>query len=297
MKHLHDHQKGLLAVLAAGLLWSTGGIFIKLVPFTAIQISFFRSIFAALVFLIIFKKDIFYANLFTFINAILYSAILILFVMATKMTTAANAIFLQYTAPIYVLIFEPLINKTKYDKINIITIFFCFVGMLMFFIGKFSPGSMTGNVLALLSGVAYAAFLLGMRKNKKEYQFSSIFYGNILVAIICFSSIFEITNFTVPNFLMVSYLGIFQIGLAYAIFSYGLKRVYAIEASLITMIEPVLNPVWVFFGYGEVPSFMAIVGGIVILTAISIRAFVFELPVMKRRLKRNLSEEQHSVGR
>ncbi len=295
MKHLHEHQKGLLAVFAAGLLWSTGGIFIKLIPFNAIQISFFRSFFAALVFLVIFKKDIFYANLFTFINAILYSAILILFVIATKMTTAANAIFLQYTAPIYVLIFEPLINKTKYEKINIITIFFCFIGMVMFFIGKFSPGSMEGNILALLSGVAYAAFLLGMRKNKKEYQFSSIFYGNILVSIICFNSIFEISNFTVPNFLMVSYLGIFQIGVAYAVFSYGLKRVFAIEASLISMIEPVLNPVWVFLGYGEVPSFMAIVGGIIIITAISIRAFVFESPAMKAKLKLNSYSQNELV--
>ncbi len=285
MKHLHEHQKGLLAVFAAGLLWSTGGIFIKLVTFNALQISFFRSIFAALVFLLIFKKEIFYANLFTIINAILYSAILILFVIATKTTTAANAIFLQYTAPIYVLIFEPLINKTKYEKINIITIVVCFIGMTMFFLGKISPGDMFGNVLALLSGLAFAAFLLGMRKNKKEYQFSSIFYGNILVSIICFNSLFGIPNFTIPNFLMVFYLGVFQIGLAYAIFSYGLKRVYAIEASLISMIEPVLNPVWVFLGYGEVPSFMAIVGGIIIVAAISVRTFVFESPVMKARLK------------
>ncbi len=296
MKHLHEHQKGLLAVLAAGLLWSTGGIFIKLVSFNAIQISFFRSFFAALVFLIIFKKEIFYANLFTFINAIFYSGILILFVIATKMTTAANAIFLQYTAPIYVLIFEPLVNKTKYEKINVITIFFCFIGMVLFFVGKLSAGDVRGNVLALLSGVAFAAFLLGMRKNKKEYQFSSIFYGNILVGILCFNSIFDISNFTVPNFLMVSYLGIFQIGLAYAIFSYGLKRVYAIEASLISMIEPVLNPVWVFFGYGEVPSFMAIVGGIVIITAISIRAFIYETPAMKARLNLNNPSREGATG-
>ncbi len=287
MKHLQEHQKGLLAVFAAGLLWSTGGIFIKLVPFSPFQISFFRSFFAAIVFLIIFKKGIFYANLFTFINAILYSAILILFVIATKTTTAANAIFLQYTAPIYVLIFEPLINKTKYEKINIITIAACFVGMTMFFMGKISPGYMLGNILALLSGVAFAAFLLGMRKNKLEYQFSSIFYGNILVSVITFNSLFSISNFTPTNFLMVFYLGVFQIGIAYAIFSYGLKRVYAIEASLISMIEPVLNPVWVFLGYGEVPSFMAIIGGIVIITAISIRAFVFEAPGMKQKLKRS----------
>ncbi len=281
MKKLQEHQKGILAVLTAAIMWSTGGMFIKLITFDALQISFFRGIFAALVFLVIFKKDIFYANVFTIINAGFYSAILILFVIATKTTTAANAIFLQYTAPIYVLIFEPIINKTKYEKLNIITIIICFLGMILFFLGKISSGYQEGNIIALLSGAAYAAFLLGMRKNKKEYQFSSIFYGNVLVALICFPSIFSIQNFNIKNVLMVTYLGIFQIGIAYAIFSYGLKKVYAIEASLISMIEPVLNPVWVFLGYGEIPSITAIFGGIIIISAISVRTYISET---KKRL-------------
>ena len=220
-----------------------------------------------------------------FLNAFTYAAVLVLFVISTKMTTAANAIFLQYTAPIYVLIFEPIINKTRYEKINIITIIICFLGMILFFMGELSPGHLTGNLLALLSGVAFAAFLLGMRKNKNEYQFSAIFYGNILLMLICFPSLFDIRILSITDFGMVSYLGILQIGIAYAIFSYGLKRVYAIEASLISMIEPVLNPVWVFLAYKEVPSFMAIVGGIVIITAISVRAFVLETPTMKAKLK------------
>jgi drug/metabolite transporter (DMT)-like permease len=84
---------------------------------------------------------------------------------------------------------------------------------------------------------------------------------------------------------MIAFLGIFQIGIAYAFFSYGLKRVYAIEASLISMIEPVLNPVWVFIGYGEVPAFLAIVGGIIIVSAISIRAFILESPILQRKLR------------
>lgn len=285
MKNLTEHQKGILAILFSAILWSTGGIFIKLVSLNAIQICFFRSIFAALVFLIIFRKNIFKANGFTFVNAAFYAAILILFVTATKGTTAANAIFLQYTAPIYVLILEPLINKTKYEKINIVTIIVCFIGMTMFFMGRLTTGDLWGNIFALLSGVAFAAFLLGMRKNKHEYQFSAIFYGNVLISLICFPSLFALTSLSVSDFVMVSYLGIFQIGLAYVIFSYGLKRVLAIEASLMSIIEPVLNPVWVFFGYGEVPSFMAIVGGIVIVAAISIRAFILEAPVMKGRLK------------
>lgn len=285
MKHLPDHKKGLIAVFGAAILWSTGGLFIKLITLDAMELSFFRCVFAAVVFAILFRKDIFVANSFTFINAIFYVGVLILFVMATKTTTAANAIFLQYTAPIYILIFEPLINKTRFEKINLITIIICFSGMILFFLGELSPGYFEGNIFALLSGVAFAAFMIGMRKNKPEYQFSSIFYGNILVSLICVPFILDISVLTFSDLWMVAFLGIFQIGIAYAIFGYGLKRVYAIEASLIGMIEPVLNPVWVFFGYGEIPSLMAIAGGIIIVATISIRAFVLESPVMKGRLK------------
>jgi drug/metabolite transporter (DMT)-like permease len=98
---------------------------------------------------------------------------------------------------------------------------------------------------------------------------------------------FDMKELSLNNFLMVSYLGIFQIGVAYIIFSYGLKRVLAIEASLLSMIEPVLNPVWVFLGYGEIPSFMAMIGGIIIITAIMARTFVLESPIIKGRLKNN----------
>jgi drug/metabolite transporter (DMT)-like permease len=285
MRNLADHKKGILAVLAAALLWSTGGLFIKLISLNAFQLSGLRSVFAALIFVILFKKELLEFNGFTFINALFYAAILILFVAATKMTSAANAIFLQYTAPIYVLFLEPLINKTKYELINIFTIIFCFAGMILFFVGELSPGHMEGNFMALLSGIAFALFLIGMRKNRPEYQLSSIFYGNILIALICLPSIFSIEKITLPDLGMIAFLGIFQIGIAYAIFSYGLKRVYAIEASLISMIEPVLNPVWVLIGYGEVPAFLAIVGGIIIVSAISVRAFILESTQIKKKLR------------
>jgi len=288
LKHLPEHQKGIIAIVIAAILWSTGGIFIKLTTLTAMQISFFRCAFAALVFLVVFKRELFKANIFTFVNAGLYAAVLILYVIATKTTTAANAVFLQYTAPIYVLIFEPIINKTKYEKINIITIIICILGMTLFFTDKLSSGSIYGNIFALLSGVAFAAFLLGMRKNKKEHQFVSIFYGNIIVVLITLYSIFQIESLSFSNFIMVSYLGIFQVGIAYIVFAYGLKRVLAVEASLISMIEPVLNPVWVLIGYGELPSVTAIFGGIIIIITVSIRAVVQQSAIMKARFKNYL---------
>ena len=145
--------------------------------------------------------------------------------------------------------------------------------MVLFFVGDLTPGQLEGNIFGLLAGIFFAAFFIGMRKNKKQYQQGSIFFGNILVALICIPFALEINELTFSNLWMVSFLGVFQIAIAYAFFTFGLKRVYAVEASIISMFEPVLNPVWVFIGYSEVPSTYAIIGGLIIISTISIRTF------------------------
>lgn len=271
-----EHTKGLLAVLFAALMWSTGGMFIKLISYDAFTIAGLRSVFAAVVFLIIFRRTVFTVNRLALLNAALYAAILICFVIATKRTTAANAIFLQFTAPLYVLILEPLLLKTRLERINVFTICACFIGMSLFFIGELEPGHLSGNLIALCSGVCFAAFLLGQRKNAPQYHAAGIFWGNVLIGLICLPALIHIPTIFSADFLMGTYLGIVQIGIAYAIFTYGLKRVHAVEGALIAMVEPVLNPVWVFIGYGERPSAGAIAGGIIILVAIGVRSILIE---------------------
>lgn len=284
MKHLSDHSKGVFAIFVAAILWSSGGLFIKLISLTSMQISFFRCLIAAIVFAIIFRKRVLNFNKLTILNAIFYATVLTLFVIATKTTTAANAIFLQSTAPIYVLIFEPIINKTKWERVNIITVLVCFSGMFLFFIGELSPGHLEGNIVALIAGFAFAAFLLGMRKNEKGYQQSAIFYGNIIVAVICIPFIFEIKIISVSDLWMVTFLGVFQIAAAYAVFTYGIKRILAVEASIISMLEPVLSPFWVFLGYGEVPTNYAIIGGAIIISAIVVRKIAMGRVITESRL-------------
>jgi len=279
---LEKHRKGLLLIFLAALLWSTGGVFIKLISLNPFQLSFFRSLFSAITIGLLLRKKAIIFNSMTFFNAILYAAILILFVLAAKTTTIANAIFLQYTAPIFVFIFEPIILKTKFEKTNLITIIIAVIGLTLFFSGDLKPGDISGNIIAVLSGIAFAAFLIGMRKNKPEYQFATIFYGNIFIGIICFYSIISLDFLDFNDFLMVSYLGIFQIGLAYIIFSIGLKLVSATEASLISMIEPVLNPVWTYFGYGEIPSINSIIGGIILMLGLGYKTITADR-------KRNIS--------
>jgi drug/metabolite transporter (DMT)-like permease len=159
--------------------------------------------------------------------------------------------------------------------------------MLLFFVGKLEPGHLEGNIIALLSGVAFASFFLGMKNNDPKYQQSSIFYGNILVAIISIPFLFSLEVLKADDLWMVSFLGVFQIAIAYAFFSSGLKRIYAVEASIISMIEPVLNPVWVFIGYGETPSATAIIGGLIIISAITTRTFIAGSSVLKKLFDHN----------
>ncbi len=285
MYNISEHNKGIFAVFLTAILWSSGGLFIKLISLDAMQLSFFRCLIAAIVFALIFRKRVFRLNPLALLNALEYAAVLILFVIATKTTTAANAIFLQSTAPIYVLIFEPILTRTKWERINIITIAVCFAGMILFFMGDLTPGDIQGNIAALLAGVAFAAFFLGMRKNDNQYGESSIFYGNVIVTLFCIPFITDLNSISVQDFAMVSFLGVFQIAFAYALFSYGIKKIMAVEASIISMFEPVLNPIWVFIGYGEVPSVYAIIGGIIIITAISARTIISSSDFIKTKFR------------
>lgn len=267
-----DHVKGVIAIIIAATLWSTGGVFIKLIDQNAFTILFYRSVLASLVFLAIFKSKVFIVNWRSLLSAFVYASILILFVSSTKLTTAANAIFLQYTAPFYVLIAEPLLFKLKLQKVNVVAIIICIGGMFLFVADDFGGGQFLGNMMALGSGVSYATFLLLQRSNEGKYHEGAIFWGNIIVALVGIPFFLESHLNSTNELLMLVFLGVFQIGVAYAFFNYSLKRILAIENSLISIIEPVLNPVWVFLFYGETPGKMAIAGGSLILFGLVFRA-------------------------
>ena len=186
---------------------------------------------------------------------------------------------------IYILIFEPILTKTKYERTNIITVGVCMIGMILFFVGKLEPGHLEGNLIALISGITFAALFLGMKKIEPKYQQSSIFWGNIIVALICIPFLSSLEMITLSDLWMVTFLGVFQIAFAYAFFASGLKRVIAVEASIISMVEPVFNPVWVFLGYGETPTIYSIIGGLIILGAIITRTLYTGSGLIMRRFK------------
>ena len=263
----------LLLVLGAAVLWSTGGLFIKATSLSAVQLSFGRSLLAAITVAIVTRREGFGLNRVTSITSVLYAALLLLFVMATKLTTAANAIFLQYTAPVYVLILEPLFYKEKFRSRDLLTVAVCVVGMSLFFVGKLRPQDIDGNLLALGSGVCFALYFLLLRHSRAREvnRASSVIYGNLIVVLICAPSFFNAARrgISTNDIGSMAYLGIIQIGFAYLLFTLAMARgLRSLDASIVGYIEPVLNPIWVFLFIGERPSSWAIVGGAIIVSSV-----------------------------
>ena len=264
----------LLYVLAAALLWSTGGLFIKWTSLSGLELSCWRSFFAIFTLAYFTRREGFGLNRLTAIASVLYACLLILFVLATKQTTAANAIFLQYTAPVYLLILEPLVYKEKFRSRDLITVAVCLGGMALFFVGQLRPQDIAGNVMALTSGLFFAIYFLLLRhpRAREVNRASSAIYGNTLAVIITLPwGIASLSQITTHDFLSVSYLGVIQLGVAYALFTLGMARgVRSLDAGIICYSEPVLNPVWVFLVLGEKPSKWALLGGTIIIVAVII---------------------------
>ncbi|HZI87342.1 MAG TPA: EamA family transporter [Pyrinomonadaceae bacterium] len=262
----------LLLVLAAAIIWSTGGLFIKWTSLSGLELSFGRSLCAAITVAIFTRREGFGFNRITLLASLLYAALLLLFVLATKETTAANAIFLQYTAPLYVLILEPLLYKEKFRQRDLITVIACVIGMSLFFVGKLRPQDVTGNLLALASGLCFAFYFLLLRhpSSRKVNRASSVIYGNLLVVILCApAGLSALPNISRFDALTVLYLGIVQIGVAYTLFTLGMARgIRSLDAGIVGYIEPVLNPIWVFLVLGERPSKWALIGGAIIISAV-----------------------------
>ena len=262
----------ILFVLAGALLWSTGGLFIKATPLDAFQLSFGRSLCAAVTVAVLTRHEGFRANGLTLVSSVLYAALLLLFVMANKLTTAANAIFLQYTAPVYVLVLEPLLFKERFRRSDVFVVAACVAGMSLFFVGQLRPQDVSGNLTALASGVCFALFLLSLRhpRANRVNRAASVIYGNLLLCLFTLPSFAPVAgDLTTRDVLIVLYLGVVQIGVAYTLFTLGMARgVRSLDAGVVGYVEPMLNPVWVFLFLGERPSNWAIVGGAIIIAAV-----------------------------
>ena len=259
-----------LGVLLTALIWSSGGLAVKITNCPADALTGWRCFFCLVLFVLFYRKE----KLLTFskaqwAGAIAYFLMAYFYIAATQLTTAANAILLQYTAPVYVALLAIWLLKEKVKKKDWFVIAAVFLGMILFFVDKAGIGNMLGNVLGVLSGISFATFIVCTRMQKNAHPAGSIFLGNVIALVVCLPSMI-VTPLTEDAIFGGMYLGLIYGGLSYIIYSACIRYVSALSAILIATIEPVLNPVWVFFLVGETPSSYAILGGGIVVVSILI---------------------------
>jgi drug/metabolite transporter (DMT)-like permease len=262
------HYRAVVMAFVAGILWSLGGLLIKQVTWNPLAISGARSAIASLVLLAFIRRPCITWSRTQIGGAIAYAATVILFVVATKLTTAANAILLQYTAPIYAALLGVWFLHERVTCGDWFTIALVMGGMALFFLDRLTTGGLWGNVFAIASGVSYASLIVLLRAQKYDSPLESVLLGNYLTAIIGLPFMFQGAP-GVSSWLSLILLGVFQLGLSYVLYSTAIKYITALEAALVPVIEPILNPVWVFLFIGEAPGRYALFGGLVVLAAVT----------------------------
>jgi drug/metabolite transporter (DMT)-like permease len=274
MPALTQRRQAVIFLLIAAILWSTSGFLVKIITWQPFSILSARCIIAALVMLIYLKgKPDFHWTRWQVLGAISYVGIQWTFLSATKMTTAANAIFLQYTAPLYLIPLAYWFLDERPHLADWLSMAAIFGGLFFFFGDRLSLHGLYGNLLAILSGVFNAFLTICLRKQKDGRPVDTILLGNILGGLLGLPFLLDET-LTLASLGIALYLGVFQIGLSFILYSIAIRRVQAIEATLIVTLEPILNPVWVYLALGEAPGQYALTGILLVLGGVLGRAIV-----------------------
>jgi len=266
-------SKAILLLILAGVLWSLGGLLIKSIPWPPLAISGLRGGIAAFVIYFFTRKKRFTISRSKILAACFYVLTVTLFVMANKLTTAGNAILLQYTAPIYVALFGYMILGERSSFIDWTTIAILLAGLTLFFIDDLTLDGIIGNILAVLSGMSFAGLTILLRKQKNDAPSDSVLLGNILTLIIGIPVILTGVEIELKPVILVLILGVFQLGIPYILYTTAIKHVTALDAIIFPIIEPILNPILVFFILGETLGPWSLLGGTMVLGGVIGRAF------------------------
>ena len=262
-------RRGTLFVCAAAVLYSIGGLCIKVIPWNGMSINGGRTAIALLVIggYLIWTRHPLRLNRWVLLGALSVFGTNALFSVANKLTTAANAIVLQFTVPIFVMLFSALFFRKRPGRLDLAACAVIFGGVLFFFVDSLSMGGGLGNLIALLSGVSYAGVFL-MNDMPDGDAISSVFWGDVLSALAGLPFLLRETQFTRTALVSLVVLGVFQVGAAYVCLCIGLKTTPPVTASLVSGIEPVLNPILVALFYGEQIGGFAMVGAAVVIVGV-----------------------------
>lgn len=265
-----QRSHAIILLLTAALIWSTGGFLIKWVQWHPLAISGMRSAIGALFMLLVFRPRNVQWNRYLVGGAVAYAVCVTCFVAANKLTNAANAILLQYTASAHVALFGYWFLGERPRRVDWLTLAAVMLGMVLFFVDDLTLTGFRGNIVALISGLGFAWVALFLRKQKDADPVHSVILGNLLAAAVALPFMFGPAP-CLKGWLGLLLLGVFQVGTAYTLFSLAIRHVTALESMLITALEPILNPVWVLLLLGEKPGHPAVIGGIIIILAITLR--------------------------
>jgi drug/metabolite transporter (DMT)-like permease len=268
------HTRALGQLLLAALFWSLGGLLIKSADWPPLAVAGGRGIVAA-VFLVLTNRGLrFTFSPIQLTAAFAYAGCTVFFVVATKLTTAANAILLQYTAPVWIALLGAWFLGERATRTDWLTIVVVLGGMALFFADGLELAGMTGNLMGVLSGVCFAAMTIALRKQKDGSPVESIILGNLIAFVIGLPFMIGVPAPSPTGIAAIVALGVVQLGFSYWLYARAIRQVTALEAVIIPVIEPILNPVWVFLASGEQPSRWALLGGAIVLSAVTFRALV-----------------------
>jgi drug/metabolite transporter (DMT)-like permease len=267
-----QHQRrARLSLLFAAVLWSLAGIFIKFLSLPPLTIVFYRSLFASLFFAFFVRRSIAVPRVALLVSAIAYTAAISAFVSANKITTAANAIALQYTAPMFVFIIVHFLFGEKITGASWISLVLGMLGIAVICIGSAGQPDAAGVMIALLSGLLFSIYMVSLRFLKEFNPGTLTFLNNLVCCLILLPLVGSELSLSLKEGWIVAVMGVVQLGIPYWLFSKGLEQISVQEASLIVLIEPVLNPIWVALIVGELPSGATLVGGLCIVGSLAFR--------------------------
>jgi drug/metabolite transporter (DMT)-like permease len=272
----NERFKGLGSLALCALLWSSAGILIKLVSWHPLAIASCRSLIGFLAMLLFYRRlPRFKFSWPLYLGALMNALTMFMFVSANKLTTSANAILLQYSSPLWTALFGAVLLKEKPKTQDLVFAVLVIAAMALFFMDKLSARGSLGNVLAILSGVSFGLFFVCMKMHKGEHPGETVMLSHLMAFIAGLPFVFlSGPPSGASSYLGIGLLGVFQIGVAGILLSYGIKRAGALESMLTTSLEPVFNPVWVFLFLGEKPSPWAIAGGSAIVLMVGLRPFM-----------------------
>ena len=270
---MKKENRAMIEMLTCAALWSIAGIFMKLIPWNGFAVASIRSLIAGLTFVVymLVSRCRFIFNKKTILSGILTGCVYTCFAVANKLTTAANAIVLQFTSPVFIVIFSAIFFGQKIKRNDMYVVVATLIGIALFFFDQLQPGYILGNIVAIAAGIFMAGMFMVVGNLEGDQRFSAVLVGQIFTFLVGLPFVIATKpEFTTTATVSILILGIFQLGTSYILYVRASKYCPPLACCLLSALEPLLNPVWVFLFNGERPGFFALVGAVIVVVSITV---------------------------